>query len=218
MKSNNLCVAAVAVLLCGSLVLPTRAGAQNVDGKGSQTPDITMQKISLDLESSNLYYGLKLLFSQVKCNFTLDESLKGLTVTAHFTDVPFRIALETLLKSTSTTLTYKVENGIYSVFPIEEQKPSKEDPDHARVVYVDSDEPRVHLIRVFNISDLDIVQAFGGTILNIGLIPGFGRGGTPPGQTQRGQQSTGLFEGGENMYATGHGTIIVVSPPAGTKQ
>jgi hypothetical protein len=132
--------------------------------------------------------------------------------------VPFRTALETLLKSTSAALTYKLENGIYSVFPKVEEPPAKEEPDNAVVINRASDVARIHLIRVYNVSDLDIVQAFGGTILNIGLIPGFGRGGTPPGQNQRGQQNTGLFEGGENMYGTGHGSVIVVTPPAGSKQ
>lgn len=103
------------------------AGQDPGNGKGQETTqaDPTNTKIDLDLESSNLYYGLKLLFSQIKANFTIDESLKSLTVTAHLSQVPFRVALETLLKSTSTPLTYKVENGIYSVVPKVEEAPPR---------------------------------------------------------------------------------------------
>lgn len=214
MKQISFGVATVGIMLCGLLAIPIRAVAQGADG--SQTAGLEKQKVSLDLESSNLYYGLKLLFSQVKCNFTIDESLKGLTVTAHFTDVPFRIALESLLKSTSTPLTYKIENNIYSVSTKLEEPPAKEESGISVPVNKGSDVAKIDLVRIHNISDLDIVQAFGGTILNIGL---FGQGGNSAAQNQRGRQNNGgFFEGGENMYGTGHGSVIVVTPPAGTKQ
>jgi type II secretory pathway component GspD/PulD (secretin) len=214
MKRNMLLVAAIGLLLCVSLGRPIRASAQSSEGKGSQSAVVEKQKISIDLESSSLYYALKLLFSQVKANFTIDESLKSLVVTAHFTDVPFRTALETLLKSTSTALTYTLENGIYSVSPKVEEPPIVEDSNNAVAANISNDIPKIHTIQVYNVSDLDIVQAFGGTILNIGLIPRFGQGGAPAGQNQRAQQnSNGFFDQGENMIGTGHGKIIVVASP-----
>jgi type II secretory pathway component GspD/PulD (secretin) len=219
MKTINLRVIGLGLLFCGSLTLPMRVAAQASDVGGSPTADIEKHKVNLDLESSNLYAGLKLIFSQVKCSFTIDESLKGLTVTAHLTDIPFRIALETLLKSTSAPLTYKLENGIYRVFPKVEEPPVKEEPGPVVAANNGADVGSIRLIRVYNISDLDIVQLFGGTILNIGLGPGAGQGGAPGGQNQRGQQNrSGFFEGGENMFGTGHNRIIVVNPPAGPKQ
>src|SRR5580700_8133469 len=117
-------LAALALTVLGITAAPICARAQDDGGGTGGANDPANKKIDLDLESTNLYYGLKLLFSQVKANFTIDESLKSLTVTAHLTQVPFRVALETLLKSTGTPLTYKVENGIYSVVPkVEEAAP-----------------------------------------------------------------------------------------------
>lgn len=203
-------------ILLGCLAAPSRVLAQDSPGKGSQNPGIEKQKVSLDLESTSLYYGLKLLFTQVKCNFTINESLRALTVTAHFTDVPFRVALETLLKSTSTSLTYNVENGIYSVSVKVDEPPVRVEPGVNGPMNVTSDVARIDMIRIFNVSDLDIVQAFGGTIINIGLIPGFG--GAASGQNRSAQQKgSGFFEGGENLIGTGHGSVIVVTPPAGAK-
>lgn len=147
------------------------------DASGSSADPVN-KKIDLDLESTNLYYGLKLLFSQVKANFTIDESLKSLTVTAHLTQVPFRVALETLLKSTSTPLTYKVENGIYSVVPkVEEAAPTPEDkttPDSSTT----SGGYKYGMIRPNNLSAIDIVQAFGGHTVSIGYnASNYGNGG-----------------------------------------
>ena len=179
------------------------------DGAG----DPANKKIDLDLESTNLYYGLKLLFSQIKANFTIDESLKSLTVTAHLTQVPFRVALETLLKSTSTPLTYKVDNGIYSVVPKVEDPTVPENPGEtpggppaAGGGY------KYGMIRPNNLSATDIVQAFGGNIVNIGYQQssygqgglggggmgggGLGGGGLGGGGLGGGGQSGGGFGGG----------------------
>src|SRR5436305_550317 len=124
-----LSLAALSLTALGLTALPVNAGAQAKEDPAASggTTDPANKKIDLDLESSNLYYGLKLLFSQVKANFVIDDSLKSLTVTAHLTQVPFRVALETLLKSTNTPLTYTVDNGIYNVKPkVEEQNPPSE--------------------------------------------------------------------------------------------
>jgi hypothetical protein len=118
---------------------------------------------------------------------------------------------------TSTALTYKVASGVYSVIPKVDNSPIRVDPVSAAVNISDS-VARVRLIRVYNVSDLDIVQAFGGTILNIGIIPGFGFGGVASGQNQRGLQNNGLFEGGKNMFGTGHSDVIVTPPPPGSNQ
>jgi len=214
MKSGIKGIVVICLLFCGSLAAPTKVVAQG--SGGTQTGGVDKQSVSLDLESSSLYYGLKLLFTQAKCNFTIDESLKSLTVTAHLTDVPFRIALETLLKSTSMPLTYKLENGIYSVIPKIEEPLLKVDTGGAAPANKSSEVARIRLVRVHNVSDLDIVQALGGTILNIGLIPGFGAGTAQNRPTQ--QNPASIFAGGQNTYANGHGSVIVVTPPAGTNQ
>src|SRR3974390_1309441 len=126
-RKATISVMALGFALVGLTAAPVRVHAQDERQNTPGQSDPASKKIDLDLESTNLYYGLKLLFSQVKANFTIDESLKSLTVTAHLTQVPFRIALETLLKSTSTPLTYRVENGIYSVILKVEEAPAPED-------------------------------------------------------------------------------------------
>ncbi len=177
--------------------VPTQAYAQDSgDGSGSQS-DSANKKIDLDLESTNLYYGLKLLFSQVKANFTIDESLKSLTVTAHLTQVPFRVALETLLKSTSTPLTYKVENGIYSVVPKAEEAAPEEEPKTTNEPTTTNGGYKYGVIRPYNLSAADIVQAFGGHVVNVGYnAAAYGTGG---------MGGTGGFGGGMGGFGGGMG-------------
>ncbi len=172
-------LAALALTVLGITGSPVCARAQDDGGGAGGANDSANKKIDLDLESTNLYYGLKLLFSQVKANFTIDESLKSLTVTAHLTQVPFRVALETLLKSTSTPLTYKVENGIYSVVPKVEEtalapdaSTTTEPPPSVNGGY------KYGTIRPMNLSAADIVQAFGGHVVNVGYnASAYGTGG-----------------------------------------
>ena len=198
------------ILVCGYSGLSVVARSQTPD-TASQSVSIEHMKISLDVESASLYDALKLVFTQVKCNFTLDQSLKGLTVTAHLTDVPFKIGLETLLKSTSTPLTYRVESAVYSVVRKQDEPAIVLDPVTTRARVNGSAVKTVQLIRVYNVSDLDIVQAFGGTIINIGLIPGFGVSGAAAGRAQN-QTTNPLLSGGQNMFGNGHGSVIVTSP------
>src|SRR5580700_9965726 len=172
-------LAALALTVLGITAAPICARAQDDGGGTGGANDPANKKIDLDLESTNLYYGLKLLFSQVKANFTIDESLKSLTVTAHLTQVPFRVALETLLKSTSTPLTYKVENGIYSVVPkVEEAAPAPETDNKEAPGTGANGGYKFGLIRPSNLSATDIVQAFGGHLVNVGYNPAaYGSGG-----------------------------------------
>jgi len=133
---NTRCLrTALSLTALGLLATPLSARAQdnppldsNAGGSSANDPT-AFKKIDLDLESTNLFYALKLLFSQVKANFTIDESLKALTVTAHLSQVPFRVALDTLLKSTGTPLTYKAENGIYTVIPKVEDSTDRTAPE-----------------------------------------------------------------------------------------
>lgn len=176
----------------------THSYAQDNGTKQSSQTEVMNHKVNLDLESSNLYYGVKLLFSQVKVDFTIDESLKNLTVTAHLTDVPFRIALETLLKSTSTPLTYKVENGIYSVMPKVEDAAAIETQDGTPRETHSGDGYKLGIIRTNNLSATDIVQAFGGNIVTLGGSYGNGGlgGGNGTGQNGQGGNRGGGFGGG----------------------
>jgi len=61
-----------------------------------------------------MYYAITLMFDQLKVgNYTIPDELKSREVSAHFTHLPLRTALETILKNSGYT--YKVDNGVYSV-------------------------------------------------------------------------------------------------------
>src|SRR5205085_7010678 len=88
-------------------------GASNAD---TATDGQLNKPINLDVRSANLYYALTLMFDQLKVgNYTIPEQLKQMEVSAHFTQLPLRTALETLLKNSGYT--YKVDGGVYSVVP-----------------------------------------------------------------------------------------------------
>ena len=117
-RQGTLCLAAAALAALGLTAVPQSAVAQKTKGDTDTSSTELMNKpIDLDVESANLYSALNMLFQHTKANFTLDPSLKQLKVTAHFHQVLFRIALETLLKASGQPLTYRFENDIYSVVP-----------------------------------------------------------------------------------------------------
>jgi hypothetical protein len=213
LSNSRLGVAACALSLTalGLSLTPLVALAQDNGGGSGPVSDIANTKIDLDLESTNLYYGLKLLFSQVKANFTIDESLKSLTVTAHLNQVPFRVALETLLKSTGTPLTYKVESGIYSVAP-KVEAPDQPVPEFTNPQPANTRNGgyKYGIIRPSNVSAIDIVQAFGGHIVSVGYDPkAYGTGGlggsTGSGAGGMGGGGMGGFGSGGNGYG-GYGS------------
>ena len=84
-------IAFLSLLTLTLVAVPFGAHAQDSPEQGTGT--ISNKPVNLDLESADLYYGLKLLFQQIKANFTLDNSLKGIPVTVHLKDTPFRVAL-----------------------------------------------------------------------------------------------------------------------------
>src|SRR5258705_10765916 len=99
-RYGKLNLAALSLTALGLVAVPIGAYAQDARGDtDTNATDLSNTKIELNVESANLYYALNLLFQNIKANFSLDPSLKKLEVTAHFHQVPFRVALETLLKS-----------------------------------------------------------------------------------------------------------------------
>ena len=174
-------LAALSLTFLGMTALPVNAYAQDEDPAATGAKiDPSKKNITLELESTNLYYALKLLFAQVKANYVLDDSLKSLTVTAHLTNVPFRVALETLLKSTNIPLTYTVDNGIYNIKPqVEEAAPVPEPDRTVTGPTLGGGGSRIQKIHsaslIFNA--IDLVQALGGKVLTVGNIGQFGQGG-----------------------------------------
>src|SRR5512142_2989623 len=84
-------VAAVAALG----VFPYVARAQE---GGASGPDVSNKRVTLTLENADIRYALKMLFQNVGVNYALDPAVQG-TVTVTLNDVPFRTALDTIIKN-----------------------------------------------------------------------------------------------------------------------
>src|SRR5215831_4766374 len=116
MKSlRGVLAAALTMVLAQGWMTTSPAAAQDA------APNID-KKVSLNLENADLQYALKLLFTSAGVNYTLDQSVQG-TVTVSLTDVPFKTALESVLRSTQSVspFTYRVEGGVYTISPKIEQ-------------------------------------------------------------------------------------------------
>jgi hypothetical protein len=102
----------------GGLIIVPKAPSDSPDMPVQTDPLTTSATlVSLDAEKIDLYAMLKLLFAQVKVNYTLDPNLRNILVTAHVHNLPFGTVLEMLLKGTGKPLTYHVENGMWSIVP-----------------------------------------------------------------------------------------------------
>src|SRR5947209_8648835 len=115
-------LATLSLAALGFCAVPACAFAQDPAGGADTTGNDQLNKpINLDVRSANLYYALTLMFDQLKVgNYTIPEQLKSLEVSAKFTQLPLRTALETLLKNSGYT--YRVDGGVYSVVVKPEEK------------------------------------------------------------------------------------------------
>ena len=85
-----------------------RAGAAGYDKRDSV--------VSIGVSDVTLYDALKMVFGQAKVNYTLDPALRAMRVSVAMSNVPLRMAVDTLLRTTgNNNLTLRVENGIYKV-------------------------------------------------------------------------------------------------------
>lgn len=100
-----------ALVLAATLIICAGAGVP-AQSASSQKP------VTLKMENADLRLALQQLFKSVGQNYTLSQRVKGI-VTVNLTDVPFRTALDSLLRSAAATqpLTYRVEDGIYVIYP-----------------------------------------------------------------------------------------------------
>ncbi len=153
---NRMNVAAIAVVIALA-ALPIAALAQSANQAGNK-------RVTLSVENAELRYALKLLFTSAGLNYTLDQAVRG-TATVSLSDVPFRTALESLLRSnqSSIPLTYRVEDNVYNIFP------KIDEPDKPKTI-IDGptiDEPKSRFVKVtLNFADAeDIANALGGTVL-----------------------------------------------------
>ncbi len=168
-----------------------------VYAQGGGSGDVANKKVSLNLENADIRYALQLLFKSAGVNFSLDQNVAG-TVTVSLTDVPFRTALESILRSTQSTnpLTYRVEDGVYIISPkkeeVAENQPSTTEENT-------TNQPKYRFVKIpLNFADVfDIANAFGGGVIVSRFsysTAGYGGGGYGNG-----------FGGGFGGYGGGYG-------------
>jgi len=217
-------LAALSLTAMGLLALPGGNARAQDTPPASEANDPTMKKVSLDLEQTNLYSALKLLFSHINANYFLDPSLKNSEVSVHLTNVPFKTVLDTLVKSTGLPITWKFEDNIYRIVPKEVdiatgteegiKEPTTATTDQAaKFVIISRDS--------FAFDGLSIAEALGGKTFSIlprvfdqnpyagssgggnqgGGGSGFGGGGLGGG----GNQGGGGFGGGSGGFGGGGG-------------
>src|SRR6266496_729046 len=101
MKPNRIAIGALVLPLAMCLVGAIPAAAQN-DSGNARLQEILSKRVNLNLENADIKYALKLLFNSAGANFTLDPFVQG-TVTVSLSDVLFKTALESILRSTNST-------------------------------------------------------------------------------------------------------------------
>ena len=72
--------------------------------------------ISLRFTCMDLRYAIKALFTVARINYTLDQAVAG-HVYARLKDVSIRRALESILRCSTQGLTYRIEDGVYIIYP-----------------------------------------------------------------------------------------------------
>jgi len=86
-------------------------GAVALAQEGGQ-PDLSQKRVTVKYDQADIRYVLKQLFESVGANYSIDPQVQG-TVTVSLTDVPFEVALNTILRQLD--LTYRIESGVYYV-------------------------------------------------------------------------------------------------------
>ncbi len=224
LRSYKIGLGVIALSAISFVAVPVNARAQDA---GTDTTDnstvsqIPNKKVSLTVESADLFYALKLLFAQINAQYVLDSSLRGQLVTVTLKDQPFRIALETLLKSANLPLTYTFENNIYSIIPKIEDQPQidrAEQPDNSVPqasgppvkIYKGSDLPFLSALNIVELLGGRQIKAMAGMLQyssgGMGGGGGFGGGqGGRGGSGGIGGSSGGGFGGGLGGSSGGGG-------------
>lgn len=130
MLTGTLAATALMGLWTGS-ALPARAqdSGSGANGAAGLQGNIADKRVSIDAEDATLASVITTLMRGVGANYTLDNSLRQIRVTAHLHDLPLQTTLDVLLRSVAPPTTYRVENGIYRFGPrVEPSAPAAEGP------------------------------------------------------------------------------------------
>ncbi len=206
-RYGGLSLAVLSLTALGFLAVPINARAQDQTDQTAPSGAIPKTPVTLNVESADLYYTLKLLFQQIHADFTLDTSLRGTPVTVKLTNVPFDIALNAVLKASGQPLTYTYENGIFSIIPqraIEEQPaPGTETP-----TPTPETKPILEKIYLSTTSVTDLGAAMGFAVIRTSNSFGIGTGGLGGGfggGFGGGGMGMGGFGGGMGGFGGGMG-------------
>jgi hypothetical protein len=72
-------------------------------------------RLSVEMDHASLHQALKEIFASAHADFSLEQSVTDTPVTIHVHDQPFRVVLDTILRAAATPLSYRVENGVYTI-------------------------------------------------------------------------------------------------------
>ena len=104
-------LASVGFLFFGLLCVPATAQEKGRDTNTSAAQ--ADKRISIDAQDATLASVLTTLMKGVGANYTLDNSLRSVRVTAHLHNLRLETALDVLLRSVAPPATYRLEEGVY---------------------------------------------------------------------------------------------------------
>ncbi len=105
-----------AALLLGLALAAGSAPSFAQGDSGSHAASVLARKVTLNVDGADLRAALKMLFNSVRADYVLDPEVEG-RITASLTDIPFRIALDTVLRAAEADppLTYRIEEEVFHV-------------------------------------------------------------------------------------------------------
>ncbi len=104
-------------VLAGELMAGLPAQAQEGAGASNSPASPMAKAVTVDAENATLASVITTLMQSVGANYTLDNSLRTIRVTAHLHNIRLDIALNVLLRNANPPITYKYEDSVYSFFP-----------------------------------------------------------------------------------------------------
>jgi hypothetical protein len=84
------------------------------------------ERISLDFSSTPVSTALNVLFAGKGLNFVIQPDVTGTVNNLHLMDVPFEVALKSLMKSVDPPLVYKKDGDVY-VISVKKPEPAPSD-------------------------------------------------------------------------------------------
>lgn len=211
-------ILAGAALIGQPTLVKAQASGQNNDASAIKNEDILAKRVSVDVENADLASVLKTLMKSAGANYTLDNSLRAVSITAHLNNLRLDITLAILLRSSTPAAMYKVEEGVYRFLlkpetpdptPLETNTPA-DDPNTSRGV------KHIHVVRVNFIDAAEVARLLGGISLRsdgqtYGLIDPAkfdGRVGTNGTGSGLGAGNSGGPGGAKGGTANGQGATV----------